>query len=431
MTTSTLADEILAQLRATVDDVAMPLASLAAIAVREGKVSFEAYLGRRYIDSANPALDRPVDANTLFRIASISKLMVTLGVMRLLEEGKLNLDADASEFLGFTLRNPSFADRPITLRMMLSHTSSMRDDAGYFFDSKSGLTLADVLSPGGKGFGAGKMWSPDAAPGDFFQYANLPWGVIGTMMERVTGERFDRLMQTRVIDPIGLVGGFSPVAFSPEVLGNVATLYRKRTEENGKEIWNPAGPWVPQVDDFVTSLPMSRAGDDYVPGTNGTLFGPQGNCRLTAQGLFRVMQLMTNEGEIDGKRVLTTASVRAMMSRQWVDDEKGKNGNDRGESADGPADTMNAWGLGVQHFMDRTGPGRGDRMVEPGGFLASGHLGEAYGLTSLMAFDPASRSGLIFLVGGVGADPFLPAGTYSSFFRYEERIMSALYPAMK
>ena len=59
--------------------------------------------------------------DTLFRIASISKMMTTLGLMRLVEEGKLDLDADVCGYLGFTLRNPHFPDRPITLRQLLTH----------------------------------------------------------------------------------------------------------------------------------------------------------------------------------------------------------------------------------------------------------------------------------------------------------------------
>jgi hypothetical protein len=95
---------------------------------------------------------------------------------------------------------------------------------------------------------------------------------------------------------------------------------------------------------------------------------------------------------------------------------------------------MNAWGLGTQLFQDISEagrPGYGDRLVEQGGFKAAGHLGDAYGLSSAMVFDPQTKFGLIFLVGGVGVDPTTIDGQYSTLFRYEERILTAMYGAMK
>ena len=88
---------------------------------------------------------------------------------------------------------------------------------------------------------------------------------------------------------------------------------------------------------------------------------------------------------------------------------------------------MNLWGLGVHHFQDITGPNRGDRLVEGGGFKASGHLGDAWGLTSAMVFDRKTKNGLIFLTGGPGFDPETYPGKYSAFYRHEEQILTALH----
>jgi CubicO group peptidase (beta-lactamase class C family) len=59
--------------------------------------------------------------------------------MRLVEQGKLALDTDVSRYLGYTLRNPYYPDAAITLRMLLSHTSSLRDDGGYNFPASTSL----------------------------------------------------------------------------------------------------------------------------------------------------------------------------------------------------------------------------------------------------------------------------------------------------
>ena len=88
---------------------------------------------------------------------------------------------------------------------------------------------------------------------------------------------------------------------------------------------------------------------------------------------------------------------------------------------------MNAWGLGNQHFLDLTGLGRGDRLVQTGGLIGVGHLGDAWGLRSAFVFDPKSKSGMIFLSGGPGFHPATTPGKYSAFYRYEEQILSPLY----
>lgn len=397
-----------------------PLASLSVLAIRDGAVVYQRRFGHRWIDNADPGNGKPADAATQYRIASVSKLVVTLGVLRLVEEGKLELDRDVNRYLDFSLRNPHFPDAPITLRMLLTHRSSLRDDGGYYWTD--GHHIRDALVPGGSLHGTGAMWSPKAKPGDYFRYANLPWGVIGTIMERVTGERFDRLMQRLVLDPVGMKGGFSPADMPPETIANIATLYRKRAGPEGKEVWDPEGPWVAQVDDYSRQAPVARAGPGYVIGSNGTLFGPQGNLRASAADLGRLMRMLLGEGMIDGRRVLSQASVRRLFQREWTAD--GRNG----ESTYGASrERYQAWGLGNQHFLDVSGPGSGDRLVDGGGFKGAGHLGDAWGLTCALVIDRSTRSGLLFLTGGSGFDPATRPGRYSSFPRHEELIMTALH----
>lgn len=424
-------------LAAIVDDPKYTLSSLSVLAMRGGRVVYEKQFGHKWIDLSGQGAHKRADAATMYRIASISKTITTLGCMKLVEQGVLKLDDDVQKVLRFPLRNPHFPDVPITLRQLLSHTSSLRDDGGYYWDAKSNTHLRDVFTPGGKLYGKGAMWSKRAAPGAYFQYANLPWGVIGTVMEAATGERFDRLMKRLVLTPMKLKGGFHPADLSKADLADVATLYRKRSELNGKEVWNAKGPWVPQVDDYSASPPQPRALPDYVPGTNGTLFGPQGNCRLSAKSLGRVMSMLMNEGVIDGKRILKAETVREMLRTQWQHNglggagnsaRQGSNGDPNGESGfGGQTKLFNAWGLGVQHFLDVTQPKGGDRLVAQGGYRAIGHLGNAWGLTSAMVFNPWARDGMVFLIGGSAFDPETYAGEYSGMYRHEEKILDALY----
>ncbi len=415
-------------------DPARSLASLSTLVVRDGKVVYTGQSGARWINTADMSKSKPPNADTLYRIASISKLITTLGVMKLAEEGKVELDRDVSDYLGWTLRNPHFPNDKITLRMLLNHTSSLRDDGGYYWPVPA--NIRDALEPGGKLYGKGLMWANPAThpagqrlkPGQFFQYANLPWGVVGTVMERASSERFDKLMRRLILDPMDMPGGFHPPDFPADVLANTATLYRKRSEINGKEVWNSDGPWVAQVDDYSKVPPEPRAGPGYVIGSNGTAFGPQGNIRLSAVSLGKVMLMLMNGGLHEGKQILSKQSVDTMLAESWHRNRNVTNGNPDGELGFGKhQDYFNAWGLGNQHFLDLSGPGRGDRLVKGGGFTAVGHLGDAWGLTSAMVFNRETKTGMVFLIGGPSFNPDTNPGEYSAMYRHEERILDALW----
>jgi CubicO group peptidase (beta-lactamase class C family) len=381
------------ELAAIAGDPACQLASLSVLAIRNGKLQYEQQFGQRL----HGAAARPADVRTLYRIASISKMMTTLGLMMLVEQDKLALDTDAGHYLGFALRNPNFPDRVVTLRTLLTHTSSLRDEAGYSWPCD--IALSAILVPGAAKHGNG----------------NLNWGVIGTIMERVTGERFDRLMQRLLLTPMGLRGGFNPSGFSAADLSNLAALYRKRGVDT--ELWDAAGPWIAQVDDDSARAPAAPAGiANYLPGTNATPFSPTGGLRISAHDLGQVMLMLMNDGLHQGRRILAPATIARMFSPQWTYDGNGANGDTGGG-------LFNCWGLGNQQFPDRPGM----QLVEGGGFPAAGHLGDAYGLISVFVFDRATRSGMVALVGGTSSDPEGQKGRYSSLARFQERILSALW----
>lgn len=395
-----------AALSAIVEDTAHPLASLSVLAIRQGKVSYQQQFGYRHI-GATPSDSLPVTPATLFRIASVSKMMTTLGLMRLLEQGKLSLDQDVSIYLGFSLRNPHFPQRPVTLRSLLSHTSSLRDAGGYAWGPEH--SLRDVFTAGGDA-----MWDSSAAPGSYFTYSNLNWGVIGTVMEKVTGERFDLLMRRLLLDPLDVRGGYHPAAFTADEVENTATLYRKRTLET--EIWQPHGPWIAQADDFYQRPPAGLA--NYVIGSNATVFSPTGGLRISAAGLGTVMQMLLDGGRHEGKQLLQPASIALMFGRQWQLAPDAHNG-------DSERGLYRAWGLGNQQFDAVAG--RGNGLVEGASFSAVGHLGDAYGLVSACVLDFKHKNGMVMLVGGTGSDPERYPGTYSAMGRSEELILTTLY----
>jgi CubicO group peptidase (beta-lactamase class C family) len=242
-------------------------------------------------------------------------------------------------------------------------------------------------------------------------------------MEKVTGERFDRLMQRLVLSPLGMKGGFNPAEMSKEQVENIATLYQKSRTEGDKEIWNPQGPWIAQVDDYSTQPPVNRAPPGYVIGSNGALFGPQGNLRASAADLARVMRMLLAHGVIEGRRFLQPQTVEAMFARVW----KYRDEADGEATLGSQHGIFQAWGLGNQQFIDASAAGSGDRLVEGGGFTAVGHLGDAYGLHGGFLMDRDGRRGIIYLAGGTSFDPDTDTGQYSGLHRYEERIITAIY----
>ena len=399
------------ELAAIAADPACELASLSVLAIRKGRIAYEGQFGRRRIgNDAGP--DLPANHDTLYRIASVSKMVTTLGLMRLVEQGKVDLDADVSRYLGFSLRNPHFPERTITLQHLLTHRASLRDDAGYSFPA--GTALKDVVTPGARLYGQGAMWAKNADPGDYFTYCNLGWGLIGTLMERVTGERFDRLMQRLLLAPLGVTAGYNPAELAPAALDNLATLYRKRTVDT--ELWDASGPWIAQADDYRSKPPSQPPGiERYVIGENATPFSPTGGLRISARGLGSVMLMLMHRGMHDGQRILQAATLARMFARQWTADGDGANG-------DTLHGLFNAWGLGNAQFPDQPG-----RRLVAGGFDAAGHLGDAYGLRAVFAADLKRKNGMIVLVGGTACDPGLLQGQYSALARFEEETLTSMF----
>jgi CubicO group peptidase (beta-lactamase class C family) len=406
-------------LKAVLTDAKQPLASLSALAIRDGKVVYQGHFGHRVLPLQTGEKGATADAHTLYRIASISKQVSTIGVMRLVDEGKLDLDADISGYLGFAVRNPNFPDSVITTRMLLSHTSSLRDDAGYSLPLDA--PLQTLLQPQGsrfdKGAWAARSETEDHAPGRFFHYVNLNFGVLATVIEAITHERFDQYMQRTVLKPLRVPGGFTAETLSQDDVNHVAVLYRKGQDG----AWKSDGPWVPQTDDFQGKRPAPRAGlERYVPGTNALGFGAQGGLRASVEGLSRIMRMLMNGGELDGVRILKSTSVASMQQMHWTYREKPLNG----DTLDGE---FFSWGLGTQRFTDFSGGvGVGDRLVPQGELTGFGHVGFAYGLQSMFFYDPGKRIGLIYAIGGTGVDPEKSKGTYSAYNSWEEKILDAM-----
>lgn len=420
------ASERSARLSARLDSVASTPGAepsgLAFVAIEDGAVSYERYLGRRYIDPMDPARDLPVSAGTRFRLASISKPFVGVACMSLVEDGLLDLDADVSEYLGWRLRNPAYPDDPISPAMLLSHLSSIRDGGRYTLPP--GRRLREFFEPGGDAWEggvhfAGRAADRNLAPGNFYSYCNLGFGVMGTVIERLSGSRFDLYMRERVLTPLGVGGSFNVRHLSNAGLADLATLYRKGLNEDD---WDYSGPWVPQIDDVRGAWPEPHPSDEeiaaYEPGVNATWLSPQGGLRASAREAARLALLFMGGGELDGARILAADSVAAMRRARWSFAPAAMNG----DIGSGKSRRASLALFATTDSCDEFG---GDRLRESGGIRMEGHFGDAYGLLGGLLFDVEARKGFVYLLGGTAVDPATRPGRFSSYSSWQENIHAA------
>ena len=398
-------------------DVTPAISGLQIAVIKNGELSRQFAIGLVGGPDGRPTA---INHDHKIRVASISKLVVAIGVMRLAEQERVDLDADVSDYLGWTLRNPNHRSREITLRQLLSHTSSIRDAGEYFIPAGKG-ELRDFFDPNSEFWRDGAHWAPKAeAPGAYFEYANLNFGVIAEVIEHVAAQRFDQFMRESVLKTLGMTADFNACEVPREELGGALS---KRFE--GYK-WHPEQSWTTQVDgkqrvcfygDAMLDNPAAFL-ESYELGSNATLFSPQGGLRASAEDLATIMQLLINKGSFNDKQWLKPKSVQNMLDPTWKLSSGADNGLSAGEAEPGGDvdGLMTSYGLSV-HRIDMRAWG-----FENGPKHLVGHLGQAYGVLSHALFDPCSGDGIVTIIAGTGDKPGINGG-HSPLYRIEEELL--------
>jgi CubicO group peptidase (beta-lactamase class C family) len=268
----------------------------------------------------------------------VSKTVTTIGMMQLVEEGLLDLDAPADDYLPYAFRNPDFEGDDVTSRMLLTHTTGLRDDfatlSGVTYMSDPEVPLGEFceayVTPGGDYY-VDANWG--ARPGASYEYCNVNYAIVGHIIESVRGEDFRTAIQTRILDPLGMVdSGWFLSDVDPAKL---ASLYT----------------W-----DGRMNAPLPQ---------NGFAYYPASSLRTSVPELSRFLRATIRDGELDGARILSEELSQSMREPQRLDLN--------------PRQTI-TW-----------------RFRQIGGERWLGHTGSTFGASALIAYRPEEPIGMIVL----------------------------------
>jgi len=372
---SASANEILAQL---IDAPALQRAPAAGIVImRDNLIVAQAVAGEAVKD------DRIFTARTAFRAASVSKLVVSLTAERLHYEGIIDLDKGVRAWLPFFPEDTAAGPNGPSLRALLSHTGGLKDPEAYWMAHPGEIRT---------------LLSDEAFRDDTdFEYCNLGYGLIATALEAATQKRFDGLARDYVLKPMGLDAGFNWSGVSEEKKKNGATLYREN-----------AGGWAEQTDDqSILNDPEPLVLKDegatlqsYRPGTNGTLFSPQGGLRAS------LIDLATIAGRLKYAPEMTRPIWRLDAAESnGVHDER----------------YFTQFGTGVQIHP-------ADESLWPGHEI-HGHPGEAYGLYSGAWYVPDLKISFAYAVTGTPDTPPPRSDNHPALNTFTKILMDAVFAA--
>lgn len=314
-----------------------PVMGLSVAVVKDGKLIYTDALGWKV------AGEVALHTSDMFRIASISKSFSATSILQLVEQKKLSLDEDVSDLIGFQVRNPKFPETVITLRMLLSHTSSLNDSEGYF-------TL-DAINPA-KNPNSDKVYN-DYKPGEGYQYCNLNFNMVGTILEKYSGERFDQYVKKHILDPLGLYGGYNVDELDQS---RFATLYNY-SRDSAKFIPSPAA-YASRKEELAS----------YQMGYSTPIFSPTGGMKISAPDLAKYMIMHMNYGQGEKAKIISKKSALEMQK---------------------PLSSDENYGLALW---------KTDKLIS--GVELTGHTGSAYGLYSAMFFDPEKKYGFVVITNG-------------------------------
>ncbi|MDT9001309.1 serine hydrolase domain-containing protein [Paucibacter sp. APW11] len=239
--------------------------------VKDGKLLLARGYGLADREARRPVLPD----ETLFRIGSVSKLYVWMAVMQLQEQGRLDLDADVQRYLDFSLRSPELG--AISLRQLMTHRAGFEETiAALWATPGEDMSLRNYL----RDHQPARLFKPGAVPA----YSNYGATLAAYIVERVSGEPFERYVKAHLLQPLGL----AHTSFAQPL---PAAL--KAGMSAGYEL----GSGKAQAFELIRVAPAGAAS-------------------ATVNDMARFMLAQLGGGQLDGQRVLKAETMRAMLSPQ-------------------------------------------------------------------------------------------------------------------
>ena len=321
---------------------------LSVVVVKNNKIEYHKNYGYKNLETKTA-----LGENDLFRIASISKSFTATSLMQLIADGRCKLDDDFGDLIGFPIRNPNYPEKKITLRMILSHTSSVNDKNGYF--------NLDVINPF-----KNPNWKDSYnlyEPGTQYQYCNLNFNMAGAVLEKLTNTRVDSYIVNHILKPLNLYGGYCIDSLDQKRLVSLYAFNEKGNPHEEQSAYNPRREELNQ----------------YILGYSTPVLSPTGGMKISALDLARYMMMHMNYGHGQGKNIISKKYAKIMQTA--VNKESG-------------------YGLAIMN----------NAKIVPGVTL-TGHTGSAYGLYSALFFNPKKKYGFIVITNGCNipdSDDFNP-----------------------
>tara|TARA_Y100001970_G_scaffold78167_1_gene99485 strand:+ start:1391 stop:2881 length:1491 start_codon:yes stop_codon:yes gene_type:complete len=276
-----------------------------------------------------------VSDSTMFMLASVSKTVTATALMKLWESGLINLNQDINNYLPFEVKHPDFPLIPITAKMLLSHTSGIKDNWSVmpYYEGDSDIELSvyleEYLVPGGDFYNQNLNFTNNP-PGANFSYSNIGAALIGYLVESISSQPFNEYCNQHIFEPLDISGRW----FLSELdISNIAIPYETSSDNSGDScydigcgVFNSSNPC--QCDQACNDY--GDCCDDYnqVCGEDGTGDGvgfspidhygysdyPSGQLRVSSLDLAKFLVLFNNRGIYQGVRILEEETVEYMKS---------------------------------------------------------------------------------------------------------------------
>src|SRR5215471_2971951 len=241
--------------------------------VKDGQVLFQKGYGYADVEAKKPVLPD----QTLFRPGSISKLFTATAVMQLVEQGKLDLDRDVNEYLDFAI--PKTYPEPVTLRRLLTHTAGFEETLKNLF-----VAHESDMKPL-RSYLVNQMPARIFPPGKIPSYSNYGFSLAGYIIERVSGEKFERYLDNHIFKPLRMTSSTFDQPLPPQLDSQISKGYRDAAKK-------------PRDFEFVQAAPA-------------------GAFSTTAVDMTRFMLAFLQDGSVDGVAILKPETVRQMETRQF------------------------------------------------------------------------------------------------------------------